>query len=92
LGTKGYSINFFDKIVNPECAITLVSEHGSENRQKIIDCLKTYLQHMPVHLKETKQELNALGFYKYEYNEKMQCLVEAKKRLYSERLKLHHDN
>jgi len=78
--------------MNPECAITLVSEHGNENGQKIIDSLKTYLQHMPLHLKETRQELNVLGFYNCQYNEKMQYLMEAKKRLYSERLKLHHDN
>ena len=45
--------------MNPEYAITLVSEHGSENRQKIIDCMKVYLQSMPVHLKETKQDLTS---------------------------------
>ena len=75
--------------MNRECANSVVAEHGTEDNQKIIDCLKSYLQNMPVHLKETRQALNALGFYRFEYNKKMEYLVQAKKQLDSEGPKAH---
>jgi len=76
--------------MNRECVNSLVAEHGTEDNQKIIDCLKSYLQNMPVHLKETRQALEILGFYKYEYNKKMEYLMQAKKQLERERLISHH--
>ena len=72
--------------MNRECVNSPVAEHANEDNQKIIDCLKSYLQNMPVRLKETRQALNALGFYRFEYNKKMEYLVQAKKQLDSERL------
>ena len=72
--------------MNCECVNSPVAERATEDNQKIIDCLKSYLQNMPVHLKETRQALDVLGFYKYEYNKKMEYLVQAKKQLDSERL------
>ena len=76
--------------MNGECLNAPVAEHATEDNQKIIDCLKSYLQNMPVHLKETRQALDVLGFYKYEYSKKMEYLMQAKKQLDSERLKSHH--
>jgi len=63
--------------------ISPVAKHGKENIQKIIECLKVYLQSMPVHLKETKEQLNVLGFYGYAYNKKLEFLREAKRQLHT---------
>ena len=76
--------------MNCECVNSPVAEHATGENQKIIDCLKSYLQNMPLQLKETRQALDVLGFYKYEYNKKMEYLVRAKKQLDSERLKSRH--
>jgi hypothetical protein len=62
-----------------ECEIFLVTRNGKESTQKIIDCLKTYLGNMPAYLKETKEQLTVLGFYEYQYHERLQYLIEAKK-------------
>ena len=65
-----------------ECEISQIASRGKEDTQKIIDCLKIYLQSMALHLKETKEQLDVLGFYSYEYNKKIGFVMEAKKQLY----------